>query len=98
MPAHGKYYVIEYRYAIQIKDANNVMSAVAKANEIAEQKFGFRPKNWFARIFEYFGGPDETGPSNEYFYNPHSVSYRKVDTNWESHQELIKNGEEPNAS
>ena len=48
MPAHGKYYVVEYRYAIRIDDANNVMTAVARANEIAEKKFGFRPKNWFA--------------------------------------------------
>ena len=51
MPAHGKYHVVEYRYAVRIDDANNVMTAIAKANEIVEQKFGFRPKNWFARIF-----------------------------------------------
>ena len=98
MPAHNKYYVVEYRYAVRIDGVNNVMTAVAKANEIVERKWGLRPTNWFARIFEYFGGPDHTGPSNEYFYNPHSVSYREIDKNWESHQELIKNGEEPNAS
>ena len=98
MPAHGKYHVVEYRYAVRIDDANNVMTAVAKANEIVERKWGFRPKNWFARIFEYFGGPDHTGPTNEYFYNPHSVSYRKIDTNWVSHEELIKDGEESDAS
>tara|TARA_Y100001951_G_C11258489_1_gene250961 strand:+ start:587 stop:889 length:303 start_codon:yes stop_codon:yes gene_type:complete len=93
MPVHGKYYVIEYRYAVRVDGENNVMAAITKANEMVQKTHGFRPKNWFARIFEYFGGVDEVGPTNEYFYNPHSVSYRKIDSNWETHAEIVKNGE-----
>ena len=93
MPVHGRYYIIEYRYAVRIDGESNVMAAITKANEKCEKIYGFRPKNWFARIFEYFGGVDEVGPTNEYFYNPHNTSYRKIDTNWTSHDEIIKNGE-----
>ena len=85
--------VIEYRYAVRIDGESNVMAAITKANEKCEKIYGFRPKNWFARIFEYFGGVDEVGPTNEYFYNPHSVSYRKIDSNWETHAEIVKDGE-----
>ena len=94
MPAQNKYYIVEYRYATRVDGKQNVMSAITEANEMCEKTHGFRPKNWFARIFEYFGGVDETGPTNEYFYNPHNTSYRKIDANWTSHDEIIKNGED----
>ena len=95
MPAQKKYYIVEYRYAVRVDDKTDVTSAISKANVIAERKFGFRPKNWYARIFEYAGGVDEVGVTAEYFYNTHSVSYREVDRNWESHKEMIEKGSEP---
>ena len=93
MPAHHKYYIVEYRYAVRVDGESNVMAAITKANEMCEKTFGFRPKNWFARIFEYFGGLDDAGPTAEYFYNPHNTSHRKIDQNWTSHEEIIKTGE-----
>ncbi|MAG73894.1 hypothetical protein CL620_06270 [archaeon] len=96
MPPKKKYYIVEYRYAIRVDGISDVESAMSRSNSIAERKFGFRPENWFARIFEYAGGVDDIGPTAEFFYNPHSHSYREVTRNWESHMDMIKKGESPN--
>ena len=72
MPKFDNYYIVEYRYAIRIDDTSTVMEAVSKANRICERQHGFKPDNWFARIFEYTVGEKVAGHIKEYFYNPNS--------------------------
>ena len=97
MGAFEDFYIIEYRYAVKVPinptNRNSVPKAVSTANSICENKHGFRPNNWFARIFKYSTKEGVIGVEEEYFYNPHGASVRVVDKNWETHQEIIEKGE-----
>ena len=93
MGAFEDFYVVEYRYAVKIpmtqSNKNSVPTAVSTANSICERVHGFRPNNWSARIFKYSTNEGVVGVEEEYFYNPHSATVRKIDSNWEDHLELI---------
>lgn len=72
---------MEFRYPVIVEDVATVAEAVSKANRICERVHGFKPNNWFARIFEYSTGQKNPGLAKEYFYNPNSVSYREITKN-----------------
>ena len=95
MASYEDYYIVEYRYAVKVpvdlKNKNMPIMAVSTANSICERTYGFRPNNWFARVFKYSSKDGTPGVDEEYFYNPHGVTIRKVDANWQSHEEIIKN-------
>jgi hypothetical protein len=94
MGAFEDYYIVEYRYAVRVplngSNRNSIPTAVSTANSICERVHGFRPSNWFARIFKYTSKDGVPGLEEEFFYNPHGASVRKVDANWLSHNEIIK--------
>ncbi len=100
MGAFEEYYIVEYRYAVKVpinpSNRNSVPTAVSTANSICERIHGFRPNNWFARIFKYSTKEGVIGVEEEYFYNPHGATVRIVDSNWESHLEIIEKGEQEN--
>jgi len=95
MPKFDNYYIVEFRIPIRVDDADNVMSAVSIANRICERQHGFKPSNWFARIFEYTVGEKTVGHVREYFYNPNSSTSREIEKNIGYHNDLIKKGEVP---
>jgi len=96
MPKFDSYYIVEYRYAIRIDDTATVMEAMSKANRICERQHGFKPDNWYARIFEYSTAESETtGHIKEYFYNPHSATHREITKNIEYFSQLIEQGLSP---
>lgn len=98
MPKFDGYYVIEFRMPIRIDDSNSVQEALSKANRICQHQYGFKPENWYARIFEYTTGEDVAGPFKEYFYNPYSATYREITKNIGYHNDLIKAGINPEDS
>jgi hypothetical protein len=81
MPKFENYFVVEFRYPVIVEDVSTVAEAVSKANRICERVHGFKPKNWFARIFEYSTKHQSPGLSKEYFYNPNSSTYREIKKN-----------------
>ena len=93
MGAFEDFYVVEYRYSVKIlttqANKNSIPTVVSTANSICERVHGFRPNNWSARIFKYSTNEGVVGVEEEYFYNPHSATVRKIDSNWEDHLELI---------
>lgn len=95
MPKYEKYYIVEYRYAIRVDDVTNIQQAVSRASRICEHTHGFKPENWYARIFEYGSSQKEVGHVKEYFYNPNSAAYREIMKNISYHQELIERGVDP---
>lgn len=95
MPKFDNYYIVEFRIPIRVDDVDNVMSAVSIANRICERQHGFKPANWFARIFEYTVGEKTVGHVREYFYNPNSSTSREIEKNIGYHNDLIKKGEVP---
>ena len=95
MPKFDKYYVVEFRYPIRIEETDTPMEAVSKAARICERSFGFKPDNWFARIFEYTTGEKRTGPVKEYFYNPNSSNVRDIEKNIGYFNDLVEKGIEP---
>lgn len=95
MPKFDNYYIVEFRIPIRVDDVDNVMSAVSIANRICERQHGFKPANWFARIFEYTVGEKTVGHVREYFYNPNSSTSREIEKNIGYHNDLIKRGEVP---
>jgi hypothetical protein len=94
MGAFEDYYIVEYRYAVKVPinkgNRNSVPAAVSTANSICERIHGFRPSNWFARIFKYSTKDGVIGVEEEYFYNPHGATVRTVDGNWINHEEMLK--------
>ena len=98
MAAFEDFYVVEYRYAVKIPMTqafnNSVPTAVSTANSICERVHGFRPNNWSASIFKYSTNEGVIGVEEEYFYNPHGATVRKIDSNWIDHLELIEKGNE----
>jgi hypothetical protein len=92
MPKFGEYFVVEFRLPIKVDSVNSVQEAVSHAKQICENQFGFKPNNWYARIFEYATGTNEIGHVNEYFYNPNSATYREITKNIDYFNELVHKG------
>lgn len=92
MPRFENYFVVEFRFPVMVEDVSTVAEAVSKANRICERVHGFKPTNWFARIFEYSTGQKSPGLSKEYFYNPNSSTYREIKKNIDLFNTLSKQG------
>lgn len=95
MPKYSEYYVVEFRIPIKVESVSSVQEAMSRANKIFQNQHGFKLENWFARIFEYSTDDNTVGPVKEYFYNPHSVSYREIRKNIEYFEDLVSKGELP---
>jgi len=95
MPKYDKYYVVEFRLPVRVENINSVAEAVSLANRICHRQHGFKPDNWFARVFEYSADEDNAGPFKEYFYNPHSATHREIVKNHGYHNDLIAKGINP---
>ena len=92
MPKFNKYFVVEFRYPIKVDNVNSVQEAVSMAAQICEKEFGFKPRNWNSRIFEYSTEKNEEGHIKEYFYNPNSSTYREITKNILYFNELVEKG------
>jgi hypothetical protein len=92
MPRFENYFVVEFRFPVIVEDVSTVAEAVSKANRICERVHGFKPTNWFARIFEYSTGQKNPGLAKEYFYNPNSSTYREIKKNVNFFNDLVKKG------
>ena len=95
MPKFENYFVVEYRYPVKVEDVSTVQAAMSKANRICERMFGFKPDNWFARIFEYSTRQKDPGLVKEYFYNPNSLTYREITKNFGYFTQLLADGKTP---
>lgn len=95
MPKYGNYFVVEFRFPIQVDTVNTIQEALSIAGQICENQHGFKPDNWYARIFEYTTGSEEIGHVREYFYNPHSATHREITKNIEYFNELVHKGLSP---
>jgi hypothetical protein len=78
-----------------VENVNSTQEAMSIAAQVFSNQYGFKPENWFARIFEYSTDSKVSGPDKEYFYNPNSASAREITKNIAYHNELVKNGELP---
>ena len=92
MPRYENYFVVEFRFPVMVEDVSTVAEAVSKANRICERVHGFKPTNWFARIFEYSTREKNPGLAKEYFYNPNSSTYREITKNIKFFSELDGKG------
>lgn len=92
MPKYENYFVVEFRFPVTVEDVSTVAEAVSKANRICERVHGFKPTNWFARIFEYSTRQKEPGLAKEYFYNPNSSTYREITKNVKFFNDLAEKG------
>lgn len=81
MPKYESYFVVEFRFPITVEDVSSPAEAVSRASRICERVHGFKPTNWFARIFEYSTRQKNPGLAKEYFYNPNSSTYREIQKN-----------------
>jgi len=95
MPKFNNYYVVEFRYPVEVQDAEGVSQAVSKALRMCERVWGFKPDGWHARVFEYKTGEATVGLAKEYFYNPNSHSYREIFKNIGYHQDMVEKGLTP---
>lgn len=95
MPKFGDYYVVEFRIPVKVDSVNSVQEAVSFAGQICENLYGFRPDNWYARIFQYSTGDAKVGHIKEYFYNPNSSTYREITKNISYFNELSHKGLSP---
>lgn len=95
MPKFENYFVVEYRFPVKVDDVSTIHEAMSKANRICERQFGFKPDNWFARIFEFSTKQKNPGLVKEYFYNPNSTAYREIKKNFEYFSKLIADGKTP---
>ena len=93
--ANENYYIVEARLPVQINDAVSPEEAARKAARIIENQYNVNISNWYLRVFEY-GAGEETGPTAEYFSNPAGSKFRKIDANFEKHEEIISNNSEEN--
>lgn len=91
--ANENYYVVEARLPVQINDAVSPEEAARKAARIIENQYNVNISNWYLRVFEY-GAAEEVGPIAEYFSNPAGSKFRKIDANFEKHEEIINNNSE----
>lgn len=92
MPKFENYFVVEFRFPVIVEDVSTVAEAVSKANRICERVHGFKPTNWFARIFEYSTRQKNPGLAKEYFYNPNSSTYREITKNIKFFNDLNEKG------
>lgn len=92
MPKFENYFIVEYRFPVIVEDVSTVAEAVSKANRICERVHGFKPSNWFARIFEYSTRQKNPGLAREYFYNPNSSTYREITKNVKFFNDLNEKG------
>lgn len=92
MPKYDQYYIVEFRVPIKVESVGSVQEAISRAHKICQNQHGFKLDNWFARIFEYSTSDNTAGHVKEYFYNPHSVTYRELTKNIAYFTELAKNG------
>lgn len=92
MPKFDDYYVVEFRIPLKIDIANSVQEAVSIAGQICKDQYGFKPDNWYARIFQYTTGDSNIGHIKEYFYNPNSSSFREITKNIEYFNETVRKG------
>lgn len=92
MPRYENYFIVEFRFPVIVEDVSTVSEAVSKANRICERVHGFKPTNWFARIFEYSTKAKTPGLSKEYFYNPNSSTYREITKNINFFNDLNEKG------
>jgi len=74
-----KYWVVEFRFPIQVNSATSAMDAYKKASKILESRFGFQLSAWFCRVFEY--SENSTGPAEEWFCNPGGSKFRRKNQN-----------------
>jgi hypothetical protein len=95
MPKFGNYFVVEFRLPIQVDTVNTVKEALSIAGQICKDQHGFKPDNWYARIFEYNVGEKVSGHVKEYFYNPNSATAREITKNISHHNDLVSRGEVP---
>jgi hypothetical protein len=97
MPKFGEYYIVEFRIPIKVDSVNSVQEAVSRAGQMCENQFGFKPNNWYARIFQYVTGVREIGHVKEFFYNPNSSTYREITKNISYFNELVHKGLSPDS-
>lgn len=95
MPRYENYFVVEFRFPVIVEDVSSPAEAVSKANRICERVHGFKPTNWFARIFEYSTRQKQPGLAKEYFYNPNSSTYREITKNIKFFNDLNELGMSP---
>lgn len=95
MPKYENYFIVEFRFPVIIEDVSTPAEAVSKANRICERVHGFKPNNWFARIFEYSTRQKQPGLAKEYFYNPNSSTYREITKNIKFFNDLNEKGLSP---
>lgn len=93
--ADKRYYVVEARLPIEIPEALSPEEAARFGARQISAKYGIDISNWYLRVFEYGGEPDEFGVVAEYFSNPSGSKFRKIDQNVQKHEELIKEGKTP---
>lgn len=93
--ANKKYYVTEFRLPYEVTDASSPEEAAAKAARYFQHQFGVDVSAWFIRVFEYGGDPNHNGPVAEYFSNPQGTKFRKIDKNFDAHQEHFEKGTSP---
>lgn len=98
MPKFDKYFVVEYRVPIKVDDVSSIQEALSKSSRICQRQHGFKPDNWYSRIFEYSTGLNEPGVFKEYFYNPYSSTYREITKNHGYHNDLVKAGITPDGA
>lgn len=92
MPKHQEYFVVEYRFPIQINSVGSVQEAISMAGQVFQNQFGFKPDNWNARIFQYSTDSNAVGYVKEFFYNPNSATYREITKNVAYHADLLAKG------
>ena len=92
MPRYENYFIVEFRFPVIVEDVSTPAEAVSKANRICERVHGFKPTNWFARIFEYTVKQKDPGVAKEYFYNPNSSTYREIKKNIDFFNDLNSKG------
>jgi len=97
VPKYGDYFIVEFRLPIRVDSVTTVQEAATYANRICENLYGFKPDNWYARIFQYStqSRGEEIGHIKEYFYNPNSSSYREITKNIAYFNELAHKGLSP---
>lgn len=95
MPKYENYFIVEFRFPVIVEDVSTPAEAVSKANRICERVHGFKPTNWFARIFEYSTRQKNPGLAKEYFYNPNSSTYREISKNIKFFNDMNEKGLSP---
>lgn len=94
--ADTKYFVVEARLPIQIGEDISPEEAARKAARRIEREYGVDVSNWYLRVFEYGGDPEQVGPIREWFSNPAGSKFRDKDANIELHQVMADEGKTPN--